>query len=312
MAYDAIVVGGGPAGLSAALWLARYRRRVLVVDSGEPRNRWTEQTHGYFGSDPVAPRDLLERARADLAAYPAAERCEGKVVEVTGGDGTFTLALDSGERFDARRLVLATGVGDVFPEVESFFEHYGASVFHCPTCDGFEARDRRVVVFGWSAQVAGFALELDHWASTITVVTDGRPFEGDEVHRAALTDVGIEILEDDAVALVGTRGDLRGVKLRGGVEISCDLAFFSIAHRSHDELARQLGCQRTEAGCVRVDDRNETSVPGVFAAGDLTPGIQLVQVAAAKGAVAGISCAQTLAGNDRRQPSPRPGGSNSY
>ena len=152
--WPAIVVGGGPAGLSAATWLAHYRQRVLVLDSGEYRNRWVERTHGYLGADPVAPAELLHRIREQLGAYPEVEvrnaRAEGVRREA---DDTFTVDV-GGETLRARRLVLATGVRDRFPEVEGFFEHYGASVFHCPTCDGYEARDRPVVVFGWSEEVA--------------------------------------------------------------------------------------------------------------------------------------------------------------
>jgi len=167
---DAIVVGGGPAGLSAATWLARYRRTVLVLDSGQYRNRWADASHGYFSRDPANPAELLARARADLGAYPTAEVRHALAVKAASdGDDCFEVVTET-ERFVARRLVLATGVRDQFPEVEGFFEHYGASVFHCPSCDGYEAKGRPVVAIGWSEQVAGFALELLGWASQVTVV----------------------------------------------------------------------------------------------------------------------------------------------
>jgi thioredoxin reductase len=226
---------------------------------------------------------------------------EGRVTRAERhDDGTFTLALDSGGdhhlAIRTKRVVLATGVSDVFPEVENFFEHYGASVFHCPTCDGYEARGKAVVVFGWSAEVTGFALTLLGWAGSVTVVTDGHHFEGDEGCRRRLAVNGVPILEDEAVALVGERGDLRAVRLRHGGEIPCQFAFFSIAHVFHAELADQLGCERTDVGCVVVDGEGCTNVPGVYAAGDLVPGLHLVQVAAAQGAVAGVSCARSLRG----------------
>lgn len=294
---DAVVVGGGPAGLAAATWIARYRRSVVVVDAGEPRNRWVDLAHGYLGDDPVRPGDLAERARRQLLAYPEAELCAGRVGAAgRRDDGVFAVDLDDGERLLARRLVLATGVRDRFPEVENFFEHYGAGVFHCPTCDGYEARDARVVVFGWSEDVTGFALTLLGWARTVVIVTDGRPFEGDEGCRRRLADAGVAVLEDDAVTLLGRRGGLDGVRLRHAGVVPCDLAFFSIAHDPCTALAQQLGCRLTPEGCVEVDGDAATSVPGVYAAGDLTPGLQLVQVAAAKGATAGVACAQSLRG----------------
>ena len=290
---DAAVVGGGPAGLAAATWLARYRRRVVVLDGEEHRNRWVEATHGYLGSDPVDPVELRKRSLSDLAAYESAEvRCARVTAARREGD-TFVVEAD-GEELAARRLVLATGVTDVFPEVARFFDHYGASVFHCPSCDGYEARGLRVVVFGWSRDIVDFALDLLEWAARVTVVTDGRPFEGDGAHREELAAHGVAVVEDDAVELLGERGDLRGVRLRRGGVLDAEAAFFNIAHRPSTQLAEQLGCALTPDGCIQVDEDAMTSVPGVYAAGDVTPGMQVVQVAAAKGAVAGISCARSL------------------
>ena len=307
LTHDAVVVGGGPAGLSAATWLARHRRRVALVDGGERRNRWVVRTHGYLGLDPVDPAELVARARAGFLAYPTAELCEGDATAAESRpDGTFGLRTTAGDLV-ARRLVLATGVEDSFPEVDGFFEHYGASVFHCPTCDGYEARDRRVVAFGWSEHVAGFALGLLDWAADVTVVTDGTTFEGDAACRAALDRHGISVLEDDAVELLGRRGALEGVRLRGGATVPCERAFFSIAHRPRTELASFLGCALTGEGCILVDADQQTTVPGVYAAGDVVPGLQIVQVAAAQGAVAGVRCALSLRGEPAGPDAPEPG-----
>lgn len=295
--HDVVVVGGGPAGLAAATWSARYRRRVLVLDSGEQRNRWVDRSHGYLGSDELRPLDLLERARADLDAYPEAAVRQGvRAVSAKRVDDRFVVGLDDGTEVGGLRLVLATGVEDAFPEVDRFFEHYGADVFHCSACDGYEAQGRDVVAIGWSEHIAGFALGLLDWARSLVVLTDGRRFEGDDRHRDVLQRHGVALVEDDAVCFEGTRGDLRAVLLRSGRELACQLAFFSIAHLQRNELARQLGCEVTDEGCVVVDGENRTSVEGVYAAGDLTPGMQLVQVAAAKGAVAGVSAAQSIRG----------------
>ena len=295
--YDAVVIGGGAAGLAAATWIARYRRSVALLDGGEPRNRWVDLTHGYLGEDPVQPGDLLERARQQLKRYSEADLRAGQATNVRRReDGAFTVSTDDGLQLHARRLVLAMGVSDQFPEVERFFEHYGASVFHCPTCDGYEARDARVVAFGWSEDVTGFALTLLGWARTVTIVTDGRAFEGDDDCRRQLAEAGIAVLEDDAVELLGERGGLEGVRLRDAGIVPCELAFFSIAHHPRSALAEQLGCRLTKEGCIEVDADAATSVPGVYAAGDITPGLQIVQVAAAKGAVAGVACARSLRG----------------
>lgn len=294
--HDAIVVGGGAAGLAAATWIARYRRSVVVLDGGEPRNRWVDQAHGYLGADPVHPAALLERAREEVSRYEEASlRATSATRARRRDDGVFVVATGGGE-VEARRLVLATGVQDRFPEVDRFFEHYGADVFHCPTCDGYEARDAEVVVFGWNEDVTGFALTILGWARSVVIVTDGRPFEGDAGCRRQLAEAGVPVLEDDAVELLGRRGGMEGVRLRGGDVLSCQLAFFSIAHEPRNDLARQLGCRLTAEGCIEVDHQHATSVPGVYAAGDVTPGLQLLQVAAAGGATAGVACARSLRG----------------
>lgn len=291
---DAVVVGGGPAGLAAALWLGRYRRRTVVLDSGEYRNASVVRAHGYLGLDPVDPSELRDMAWRQLERYATIERAQEIVRSVSGEIDNFTVESER-RRWTARRIVLACGVRDRFPEVPGFFDHYGTDIFHCPACDGYEARGKPVIVFGWSEHIAGFARSLLEWAESVTVVTDGRPFEGDDADRRALDTAGIAIVEDDAIGFEGSRGDLRGVLLRRRGALPCRLAFFSIEHDPRNDLAVSLGCVTTEEGCVVVDAHGRTSVDGVYAGGDLTPAQQLIQVAAASGAVAGIACARSLA-----------------
>ena len=302
--YDAIVGGGGPAGLAATTWLARYRRRVLLVDAGEHRNRWVEQSHGYLTRDPANPAELVKIAHEQLAAYPYAERVTGTATAARAAGGRFYVTVD-GVEHEALRVVLATGVEDAFPEVEGFFDHYGASVFHCPSCDGYEAQDRNVVVLGWSEHVAAFAVTLLDWAASVVIVTDGRRYPGDDGQRATLESYGVRVVEDVAERFLGERGDLRGVELRELGCVPCELAFFSVAHKPRTALAEQLGV-RIEGECLDVDDEGATNVPGVYAAGDVTPGMQLIQVAAAKGTIAGIKAAQSLRGEAGAPASPDP------
>ena len=291
--YDAVVIGGGPAGLAAAGWLARFRKRTLVLDSCEYRNRWVDKAHGYLGHDPVNPGGLLEAAHGQLAAYPnltiicttaeSAGAVEGGF-RVTSGDGVFF----------ARRLVLATGTRDAFPEIPGFFEHYGSEVFHCPVCDGYEAKDRKTAVLGWNDQVTSFAVELTNWAKTVTVVAQGNRIDHDDRVRERLGRHGVTLCEEDAVELLGKRGSLEGVRLESGEILDCDYLFFSLPEHPVNRLARLLGCELDEDGHVIVDRQGRTSVGGVYAAGDLTPGEQLIQVAAGEGTLAGVTCAESL------------------
>ena len=303
---DAVVVGGGAGGLAAATWLARYRRSVVVVDSGAYRAASVESSHGYLGRDPQAPMDLLERGRSELLAYPTASLRRGRVDDlVRREDGLFDVHLDDGGLL-AHRVVLATGVVDALPAVAGAAEHYGASLFHCPACDGYEARDRDVVALGWDRRLVGFATTLLNWAASVTVVTNGMRFEGDDDCREVLAGNGVELVEEDATELMGTRGDLRGVRLGSGRELAASLVFFSVAHQPRTALAAALGCALDAEGYVLVDGEGASSVPGVYAAGDVTPGLQLVQVAAATGAVAGVGCAQSFFGDRSAPTSPDP------
>ncbi|HWH30854.1 MAG TPA: NAD(P)/FAD-dependent oxidoreductase [Mycobacteriales bacterium] len=301
---DAVVVGGGPAGLAAASWLARYRRSVVVVDSGDYRSRQVERSHGYLGRDPQTPLDLIARGREEVLAYPTAQIRADRVTDVRRGE-LFEVELEHGSLL-AHRVVLATGVRDAFPDVEGFDTHYGASVFHCPACDGYEARDRDVVALGWDPQLVGFAATLKNWARSVTVVTNGRRFQGDESCRVQLAENECDLVEEDALAFTGARGALDGVRLQSGRLLPASLVFFSVAHHPRVELATALGCELVDEGYVAVDDEGRTSVDGVYAAGDVVPGLQLVQVAAAQGAVAGVACAQSFFGERGAPSSPLP------
>jgi thioredoxin reductase len=304
--HDAVVVGAGPAGLAAATWLARYRRDVVVVDAGEQRAREVEWSHGYLARDPQRPAELFATAREQLSRYPTVTIVDGTVVAARrAGDG-FRLDLADGREVATLRVVLATGVTDAFPELDGFAEHYGASAFHCPACDGYDAEGRHVVAYGWDERLVGFATSLLNWASSVTVLTSGRRFAGDEACRTVLAAHEVELVETPAVRLVGRRGALEGVELADGRLVPAEVLFFSVDHRPRTDLARALGCAIDDEGYVAIDINGATSVPGVFAAGDVAPGLQLVQVAAAQGCAAGIAAAHSLHGSDGSPLSPTP------
>lgn len=300
---DVVVVGGGPSGLAAASWLGRYRRSVVVLDSQEYRSKDVERSHGYLGRDPQKPTELLERGREEVLAYPTVEvRQRSASSARRREDGRFEVDDD----LLAHRVVLACGVQDAFPAVEGFSEHYGASVFHCPSCDGYEARDRHVIALGWDPHLVGFAETLKNWAASVTVVTNGIRFQGDDSCRTELAEHEIDLLERDVVRFLGSRGDLTGVELDGGEVLEASMVLFSVAHEPRVELAKQLGCDLDDEGYVAVNSKGLTSVPGVYAAGDLTPQLQLVSVAASSGVVAGVACAHSFFGQAGAPTSPEP------
>lgn len=303
---DAVVVGGGAAGLAAAVWLARYRRTVVVLDGGPHRNVATRHVHGYLGLPELTPAELTARGRDQVLAYPTASIREARATAVSGTCDAFAVATDDGGEILAHRLVLATGVEDDLPQLAHFAEHYGVSAFHCPACDGYEARDRDVVALGWDARLAGFAGTLLTWARSVTIVTDGRRFTGDDGHRQACARHGVAIVEECASELVGEPGALTGVRLATGDVVPAQLLFFSFGHRPRTELATALGCDIDDEGYVVVDRDGATTVPGVFAAGDVTAGFQIVQRAAGSGAAAGTAAALSFIGEPAAPSSPDP------
>lgn len=304
--HDAVVVGGGPAGLAAATWLARYRRDVVLVDAGEQRSRGVEWSHGYLGRDPQRPLELFDTAREQLLGYPTASHLGAAVVSARRDGDSFVLRLDDGRELAALRVVLATGVVDAFPDLDGFAEHYGASAFHCPACDGYDAQDRTVVAYGWDERLVGFATSLLNWARSVTVLTSGHRFAGDEACRDVLAGHDVEIVETPAVRMLGRRGELEGIELADGRVVPAELLFFSVDHAPRVDLARRLGCRLDDEGYVAIDANGATSCDGVFAAGDVVPGLQLVQVAAAQGTTAGIAAARSLHGTAGSPLSPLP------
>ena len=300
---DVVVIGGGAAGLAAASWIGRYRRSVVVVDSEEYRAGMVDRSHGYLGRDPQTPLDLIARGREEVCAYPTAEFRFRRVEQLRRReDGLFAVDDD----LLAHRLVLACGVQDVFPKVKGLATHYGAGVFHCPACDGYEARDKDVIALGWDPHLVGFSHTLLNWARSVTVVTNGHAFQGDDACRTLLADHAVELVEQDAAQFVGERGDLQGLELADGRVLPTQLVFFSITHNPRNQLAEALGCEIDDEGYVPVDQEGKTSVDGVYAAGDLTPGLQLVQVSAGSGAIAGVGAAQSLFGQRGAPTSPDP------
>lgn len=303
---DVLVVGGGPAGLSAATWLGRYRRATLVVDAGQQRNLPAERAHGLLGQDPTTPQDMLVQARAGLTQYPQVMIHHGKVTALNcEEDGLFRATVD-GVEVCTERVVLATGVRDRFPEVIGFHDHYGTDAHHCPACDGHTARGQVVIVLGSGGQVPAYAAELLDWAERVRIITDTDDQAFDEDQRAVLADHGIEVVDGVAQALIGAPGALTGVQLADGELVEGDKIFFSYAHHPANDLARQLGCELDHEGQIVVNSFHLTSVDGVYAAGDITAGLQLVPIAIGKGAAAGVACATSLRGHRTTDHAPAP------
>jgi thioredoxin reductase len=290
--YDALIIGGGPAGLAAGLWLARYRRHVRILDSGRPRNDPTWAVHGFPGlSDP--PPHELRRVLIEQAHTAGAEWQACEVSTVGGVKNNFMVGGDD-IAFRARRLLLAYGRRDILPEIEGIESLYGKSVFHCPDCDGPSSLDARIGVIGWDRKAASLALYLLTWGRNVSLLTHGREPDFSDHIRRVLTkyDVGIETNPIARLCSSGNR--LTAVEFANGDALPLDSAFFHLGSHPSSDLADQLGCARDADGNLLVDRGQQTSVPGVFAAGDLIGPPYLAVSAAAGGVKTAIALHKSL------------------
>ena len=298
--YDCIVIGAGPAGLSASLFLARYLRRTLTFHRNSPRNEYAHGVHGFLGHDGIRPLELLARGRDEVTSYGGLiiEACVDSVEKVS--PERFRV-MTGAKSFEARRLLLATGLRDLTPDCPGFREFYGSSVHHCPDCDGYEVKDKRVAVLAHDDNAAGFTANLLTWTRHITLLTDGCDISNDD--RTKLSALDVAVRTDAIVALEGdtSTGQLERVLFSDGEPLECDALFFNLGTEPATNFHETLGCRLDpECGLVWVDDTQQTSVDGVYAAGDITPQSQLAVVAAAEGAMAAIHIHRSLIPNERQ------------
>jgi thioredoxin reductase len=295
MQYDVIIVGGGPAGLSAATILGRARRRVVIFDDGKYRNEASRAIHGFLTRDGIHPAELRRIAREQLARYEVEYRCL-HINAARRLESGFEVTLDDGAVLQCRKLLLATGVTDYIPDVEGMQRFYGAGVFHCPYCDGWEVRDRPLAAYGKGA--AGLAASLKTWSADVILCTDGhanlKPAESEHLHR-----LGIPVYRQKLAHVEG--GDtLDQIVLEDGTVLPCRGIFFSTGQSQRCDLAASLGCAFTKKGSVRTGRLEGTNVPGLFVAGDASKDVQLAVVAAAEGAKAAIAINTALHEEDGR------------
>lgn len=279
---DVAVVGGGPAGLSAALILGRALKRVCVFDAGERRNAAAEHLHGFVTRDGTPPTEFRQIAREQLRPYDVGFR-SAKVTEVRPVSDGFVVAAEDGSGLRARRVILAMGMVDEVPAIPGMREGWGRSVFQCPHCHGFEHRGKAWGVMIPSVELADFALMLSGWTRELTAFT-GYPLPPETEARLAQARIRVETRPVERLVVEGA-GELKAAELRGGARVPLDALF--LKPKQHlPGLVRSLGVELDEAGFVRVTPQGETSIPGLYAAGDLTSPLQVALAASYQGAMA--------------------------
>lgn len=291
---DVVIVGGGPAGLSAALVLGRACRTVTLLDDGRPRNAAARAVHGFLTRDGLTPRELRRLGREQLAAFPNVRIHDVHVAEAwRRPEDCFTVRTATGELFTSRKLVIATGVVDHVPDVPGFEALYGRSLHHCPFCDGWDVRGLGLAAYGAGARGAGLAIELTNWSSDVILCTDG-PSGLTAESSATLARNGIEVIEDRVAAFEGESDGLRAIAFATRPPLGRAAVFFSLGQRQASPLAASLGCQLNAKGTVDTARHESTNVPGVFVVGDASRNVQWVALAAAEGAEAAFAIVQAL------------------
>ena len=299
--YDAVIVGGGPAGLTCAIFLGRYRRRVLVIDAGHPRNYATEGVHGFLGQHAIKPGELITRGRAE-AESSGVEFRDDRVTRIERVGDVFEVHMAASQTdahspstVRARRIVLAYGVRDTLPDIPEIESYYGRTVHHCPDCDGFESRDQRIGVIAWGKAAVGLALKMLQWTDDVVVFTHGHAREWDDHENSKLLAEQIDVKDETVVALDGQEGKVAAAVLATGERVPIGRLFFSIKVERSCNFAEELGCEvDPEKPDVKVNEHRQTTVEGVWAIGDLVEGAQLAITAAADGAIAAIAINKSL------------------
>lgn len=292
--HDAIIIGGSFAGLSAAMYLARGLHDVVVLDTGTPRNRFSPQSHGFFTHDGSSPAEMLASARTQLRQYSTVHFQEGDAIAATGSKGAFAVRLQSGETMEGRRLIVASGVRDILPKIEGLAERWGKSVLHCPYCHGYEYAGKRLGVLYANEGSLHHARMISNWGLT-TLFTNGADLA--EEATAVLSGHGIQVASDPILALHGKDAALSHVETASGGNPEIEALYVAPGIEVRGPVAGMLGCtmQHTPGGSIlSVDDRMMTSVPGVYAAGDVAAFPSMVARAVADGSLAGAMVSQSL------------------
>lgn len=291
--YDCIIIGGGPAGLNAAVVLGRCRRRVMVFDTAKHRNRYSHGMHNYLTRDDILPGEFLRICYTELEKY-SVQLVNQQIISARKNDeGIFVVKDGEGRMYHSKKLLVATGLSDNLPGIPGFQEMYGQSVFHCPYCDGWEVRDKKIGVYAKNKEGWELALSLKCWSEKVTLYTDGRNKvkpEQEEYLRAN----DVEIVRLPFLQLEGKGGQLERIRFKDGSSADCDALFFVNGFTQQCNLAEAFGCDMSRKGVVLANPQQQTNIPGLYVAGDAARDMHFVVVAAAEGAKAGVTINKEL------------------
>ncbi|SHG33979.1 NAD(P)/FAD-dependent oxidoreductase [Pedobacter caeni] len=283
---DVIIIGGSYAGLSAGMTLGRAMRKVLIIDSGKPCNAQTPHSHNFLTLDGERPAEIARKAKEQVLAYPTVSFRNDLVISAKKPDGFFELTTASGEMFSARKLLFTTGVKDLMPDIKGFAACWGISVIHCPYCHGYEVRHQKTAVLINGNDAFHFAQILSNWTKELVLFTNG-PITLDTEQQEQLKKNNIQWIETPVGRLLHTDGQLKSIVLSDGEEHSFSVMYARIPFEQHSSIPQELGCKLNEQGYLEVSEMQQTSVAGIYAAGDNTTMGRSVAIAVAAGVRSG-------------------------
>jgi thioredoxin reductase len=290
---DCIIIGGGPAGLNAAVVLGRCRRKVMLFDTAEQRNRLSQGMHNYLTRDDILPPGFIQLSQQEIHKY-GVKLIHKKIISARKNSaGIFEAKDEEGTVYHSKKLLVATGVRDNLPSIEGIKDFYGRSIFHCPYCDGWEVRDKKIGVYAKTKDGAELALALKGWSENITLYTDGgnkiKPLE-----KQLLDANNIPVVKERISKLKGENGILENIVLKNGDQLECDALFFVNGFTQQCDLAEAFGCEVNRKGVVVTNISQQTNITGLYVAGDASRDMHFVVVAAAEGAKAGVNINKEL------------------
>lgn len=292
--FDVIIIGGSYAGLSAAMSLGRSTRRTIVIDSGMPCNRQTPHSHNFITQDGSKPAEIAAAARKQVEAYPTVKFLNDLAITGRKTSTGFEISTASGQILEGKKLILATGIQDIMPDIKGFQECWGISVIHCPYCHGYEFRGKKTAIMTNGARAMHLASLVRNLTGDLTILTSGTPdFSSEDLEK--LTRNNVRVIPDQVIEILHYEGNVHQLAFADGTRADFDAVYAGLPFRHHTDIHTSLGCALNEQGYIQVDNMYKTTVPGVFACGDNASPLRSVANAVATGNFAGAVANSGLA-----------------
>jgi thioredoxin reductase len=291
--FDVIIVGGSYAGLAAGMALGRALRKVLIIDNGKPCNRQTPYSHNFLTNDGKTPAEIAAVAHLQVSSYQTIEFFNGTATGAHQTANGFKIQVAPGETFTTKKLIFATGIRDILPDIEGLAACWGISVIHCPYCHGYEVRNEKTGILGNGYIAFDFARLISNWTGDLTLYTNGASTLTD-AQRIQLHQHQISTIEKEIDHLVHENGRLRHIHFKDGSMVAINVIYAPGSFEQHSKIPEALGCRLTEEGYIQIDNSHETTVPGVYAIGDNSSKMRTVANAVAMGTAIGITVSKNM------------------